>query len=272
MIIKGGQIPFSFSSVSTWYYFIQSIFLFTQLFAMLFTASVVTLAIAFSGVVASPVDAGQPASADIIVEFNLSIDTKYNAPNAPWEQDSHPGWYYGNGKPEIQSNKYPCLTSGSVRTFGVALWLATGLISPFSSHISKVAGTWKVTQINSSALPRTPSMDTPRPSVALLALLRLMITWPMVWSTLSMVSQYFFLHWYIYDPFIDCKAMCESVEGCKFVNSKLSELIRFIKCSFSWCTVLFSSLLRCQWQGLFQNFSFIFIFIDVYSLSHLVGW
>lgn len=88
---------------------------------MLFSASFVTLAIALSGVVASPVDAGQPAGADITVEFNLSIDTKYNAPNAPWEKDSHPGWYYGNGKPEVQSNKYPSLTSGGVRTFGLVL-------------------------------------------------------------------------------------------------------------------------------------------------------
>ena len=84
---------------------------------MLFSAFFVTLAIALSGVAASPVDAGQPASADIIVDFNLSIDTKYNAPNAPWDKDSHPGWYYGSGKPEVQSNKYPSLTSGGVRTF-----------------------------------------------------------------------------------------------------------------------------------------------------------
>ena len=88
---------------------------------MLFVASFVALAIALSGVVASPVDAGQPADVGIIVDFNLSIDTKYNAPNPPWEQDSHPGWYYGSGKPEIQSNKYPCLTSGGVRTFGLAV-------------------------------------------------------------------------------------------------------------------------------------------------------
>jgi hypothetical protein len=90
---------------------------------MLFSASFVTLAIALSAVVASPVDAGYPASADsdIIVEFNLSIDTKYNAPSPPWEQDSHPGWYYGNGKPEVQSTEYPCLTSGDVRTFGLVL-------------------------------------------------------------------------------------------------------------------------------------------------------
>ena len=84
---------------------------------MLFSASFVTLAIALSGVVASPVDAGQPTSAN----FNLSIDTKYNAPIPPWEKDSHPGWYYGNGKPAVQPNNYPSITSGSVRTFGFVL-------------------------------------------------------------------------------------------------------------------------------------------------------
>jgi hypothetical protein len=86
---------------------------------MRFSVSFVTLAVALSGVVASSVGAGQPA--DIVVMFDLSIDTKYNAPNAPWEKGSHPGWYYGNGKPEIQSNQYPCLTSGGVRTFCLVL-------------------------------------------------------------------------------------------------------------------------------------------------------
>lgn len=90
---------------------------------MLFSASFVTLAIALSGVVASPVDAGQPTSADIIVDFNLSIDTKYNAPIPPWEKDSHPGWYYGNGKPAVQSNSYPSLTNGGVRTLDLVLRL-----------------------------------------------------------------------------------------------------------------------------------------------------
>lgn len=88
---------------------------------MLFTVSFAALAIAISGVVASPVDAGQPASADVIVDFNLSIDTKYNAPIPPWESGSHPGWYYGNGKPEVQNNNYPTLNSEGVRTFGLVL-------------------------------------------------------------------------------------------------------------------------------------------------------
>ena len=108
---------------------------------MLFSASFVALTIALSGVVASPVEAGQPAGVGIIVEFNLSAGTKYNALNPPWEQDSHPGWYYGNGKPEIQSNKYPCLTSGDVRTFGLTIFKFDDedLLSP--PFISKVAGT-----------------------------------------------------------------------------------------------------------------------------------
>ena len=90
---------------------------------MLFSASFVTLAITLSGVVASPVDAGQPqaTTADVIVDFNLSIDTKYNAPIPPWNKDSHPGWYYGNGNPAVQSNSYPSLTSGGVRTFSLVL-------------------------------------------------------------------------------------------------------------------------------------------------------
>lgn len=88
-------------------------------FTMRFSVSFVALAVTLSGVVASPVDAGQPA--DIIVEFNLSIGTKYNAPYPPWEKGCHPGWYYGNGEPEVQSNQYPYLTTGGVRTFGLVL-------------------------------------------------------------------------------------------------------------------------------------------------------
>jgi hypothetical protein len=106
---------------------------------MLFSASFITLAIALSGVVGSPADAGQPttSSADVIVDFNLSIDTKYNAPIPPWEKDSHPGWYYGNGKPAVQSKNYPSLTGGGVRTFGLDIDVED---LPFS-FIRKVAGT-----------------------------------------------------------------------------------------------------------------------------------
>ena len=122
MIIKGGQTSFSFSSVFTWVLlrvdFCSPNFL-ANPFTMRFSVSFVTLAVALSGVVASPVDAGQPAGT--IVEFDLSIDTKYNAPNPPWEKGSHPGWYYGNGKPEVQSNQYPYLTSGGVRAFCLVL-------------------------------------------------------------------------------------------------------------------------------------------------------
>jgi hypothetical protein len=89
----------------------------------------------------------------------------------------------------------------------------------------------------------------------------------MVWSTLSMVSQYFF---YIYifryptDSFVDCKAMCNSVEGCKFVNSKLIRTYMFFQLMYR----SFSSLLRCQWQSLFQRIPvFIFIFTDAFSSS-----
>lgn len=98
--------------------FLLTPFFLTNPFAMLFSASFITLAIALSGVVASPV---QPTSADVIVDFNLSIDTKYNAPIPPWEKDSHPGWYYGNGQPVVQSKNYPSLTSGGVRIFGLYL-------------------------------------------------------------------------------------------------------------------------------------------------------
>ena len=109
-------------------------FLFAPIFlanplTMLFSASFVTL-IALSGVVATP---AQPTSADVIVDFNLSIDTKYNAPIPPWEKDSHPGWYYGNGQPAVQSNNYPSLTSGGVRIFGLILWLTTRAYSFFFS-------------------------------------------------------------------------------------------------------------------------------------------
>jgi len=147
---------------------------------MLFTASFFTLSIAFSGVVASPVDAGQPASADIIVEFNLSIDTKYNAPNAPWEQDSHPGWYYGNGKPEIQSNKYPCLTSGSQSCGYLKSHPGQLQCPPQNSQ-------YGYTQTFSGLTGATQADD---------------------YMTYGLV-----------DTVDDCQAMCESVEGCKFVNT-----------------------------------------------------
>ena len=88
---------------------------------MLFFLSLVTLAIPLYGVVASPVDASKHA-VTVDSEFDLSIYTKYNALIPPWKEDSHPGWYYGSGIQEVQSNKYPNLKSGGlVRTLGLVL-------------------------------------------------------------------------------------------------------------------------------------------------------
>ena len=86
---------------------------------MLFSASFVTLAIALSGVVASPGQTARDVAS--VVDYNLSAETKYNAPTPPWQAGSHPGWYYGNGKPPAKSSEYPPLTSGGVRTCSIVL-------------------------------------------------------------------------------------------------------------------------------------------------------
>ena len=75
----------------------------------MFFLSIVTLAIALTGVVASPT---QPSSDSTVIDFDLSSDTNYNAATAPWEESSHPGWYYGSGKPQVESNEYPCIGPG----------------------------------------------------------------------------------------------------------------------------------------------------------------
>lgn len=227
---------------------------------MRFSLSFVTLALALSGVVASPTNAGQPSSVSvgIIVDFNLSSGTKYNAPTPPWEENSHPGWYYGNGKPQVESNQYPCIGAGEpVRNpFGCCSYDWQRKTECFFLF-SKVANTWKLARISSSALPRTMNHPvTPRPLAVLLALLKPMITWPMVWSTLLLVNIIilFFLDSITTDhSYIDCLAMCDSVKGCKFVNSKLSTLIIFQMFYFHWFFFL-NSLSRCQWQGLLQSF------------------
>jgi len=147
---------------------------------MLFSASFVALAIALSGVVASPVDASQPTSPDVIVDFNLSIDTKYNAPIPPWNKDSHPGWYYGNGKPAVQSNNYPTITSGG-KSCGYLKSHPDQLQCPpqnsQNGYTQTFTGLTGATQAND------------------------------------------YLTYGLVDTVDDCKAMCTSVKGCKFVNT-----------------------------------------------------
>lgn len=71
---------------------------------MQFSLAFVALALALSGVVASPASLGS----NVVVSFNLTPDTKYNAPLAPWESGCHPGWYFGSGNPDT-NGKFPCI-------------------------------------------------------------------------------------------------------------------------------------------------------------------
>lgn len=76
--------------------------------------SLVALAIAISGVVASPAES---LSIGLVAKFDLSSGTKYNALTPPWEKNCHAGWYYGSGKPAVESSQYPCIGPGApVRT------------------------------------------------------------------------------------------------------------------------------------------------------------
>ncbi|KAG6841404.1 hypothetical protein C0991_011568 [Blastosporella zonata] len=149
---------------------------------MRFTALIAAASVAISGVVATPLALTVDTSA--FFPTPLSARNNYGAPIPPWTAGHNPGWYYGS-----HPNLYPELTclEGIICTILELLtfdWI----------HCPK------------------PPPHTPPPSGD---------GYTQTFSNLTGATQASDYQTYgLVDTVADCKAMCNSVSGCTFVNSR----------------------------------------------------
>ncbi|KAF8804172.1 hypothetical protein BYT27DRAFT_6711260 [Phlegmacium glaucopus] len=147
---------------------------------MRFSVAFAAIAVALSGVVASPSGLGD-GDLDDILKFDLSLGNKYGAPHAPWESNSHPGWYYGD-KPG-KGDKFPCLRP-------------------------KVCKHLKLYPNKLHCPPQYPPPPPPPTG------------YTQTFSNLDGATQASdYMTYGLVDTVADCQAMCDSVAGCKFVNT-----------------------------------------------------
>jgi len=149
---------------------------------MRFSLAFVSIAVALSGVLASPLgeDQIQERGNNLIIKFDLSIGNKYNALIPPWERGAHPGWYYGSNPQE--NDQYPCLR-------------------PDSCKYLKSCPGWN------QCPPPEPPQTPPYGYVETFHNL----------TGATQASDY--LTYGLVDTIAACEAMCNSVAGCKFVNT-----------------------------------------------------
>ncbi|KAF9446538.1 hypothetical protein P691DRAFT_761546 [Macrolepiota fuliginosa MF-IS2] len=114
---------------------------------------------------------------------NLNAGNHYGAPTPPWGPGAHPGWYFGK-HPEA----HPGLTCLSGLICGILKLLPLGL-----------------------QCPKTPPGTTPStPSDG----------YTQTFSNLSGATQAGdYMTFGLVDTVADCKAMCNTVPGCGFVNT-----------------------------------------------------
>lgn len=127
---------------------------------------------------------GQDNSTEVAVADSLTPASSYNAPLTPWEQDATPGWFYGNNPSNLPTSftDLPWLKDGYL------CWLLSqrnnGLDCPANGSVASNDGYY---QSFSNLTGATQAGDY------------------MTYGLVETVD--------------DCKAMCNSVNGCAFVNT-----------------------------------------------------
>ncbi|TFK37656.1 hypothetical protein BDQ12DRAFT_607294 [Crucibulum laeve] len=146
---------------------------------MRFTALFAVASIAISSVAASPLSVNLDLGS--LLGIDLTSSNNFGAPHAPWVPGSKPGWYFGN-HPE-QHRELTCL-------FGLICKILK--LFPFALQCP------------------VPPPPTPPPSDG----------YHQTFSNLTGATQAGdYLTFGLVDTVADCKAMCNSVAGCNFVNS-----------------------------------------------------
>lgn len=139
------------------------------------------LAVAVPAVVANPLTIDLDLTN--MLEVDLSDGNRYGAPHAPWSLNARPGWYYG-----IHPERYPhlrCLRGWICKL----LWCFPHVIQcPKPPHVP----------------PKPPTSDGYTQTFANL-------------TGATQASDY--LTFGLVDTIADCKTMCNSVNGCEFVNT-----------------------------------------------------
>ncbi|KAF4612039.1 hypothetical protein D9613_003800 [Agrocybe pediades] len=147
---------------------------------MRFTKVFAAATLALSGVSASPVT----VTFDLIgiLGFDLTEGNKYNSPIPPWLHGSKPGWYYGNNP--FAYKDLPCLVGIICK---ILKFFPYALQCPTPPHNPPPPPNDGYTQTFSNITGATQADD---------------------FQTFGLV-----------DTVEQCKAMCNSVQGCNFVNS-----------------------------------------------------
>ncbi|GLB35171.1 putative fruit-body specific protein a [Lyophyllum shimeji] len=138
------------------------------------------LAVVILAVVANPLTINIDLSS--VLEVDLSDGNRYGAPNAPWSANAHPGWYYGI-HPESHRH-LRCLRGWICKL----LWFFPHVLQcPKPPHIPPKPPADGYTQTFANLTGATQASD--------------------------------YLTFGLVDTIAGCKTMCNSVNGCKFVNT-----------------------------------------------------
>jgi len=144
---------------------------------------------------------------------DLSSSNHYGAPIPPWEPGCKPGWYYGpnpGDHPDL-----PCLGGVCIMTMILkCAWHCVQLICeildliPFIIHCPHNFP--PTTPPSKSPPSKSPPSKSP-PSDGYTQTF---------YNITAAVQADDYMTFGLVDTVADCKAMCDSVDGCKFVNSK----------------------------------------------------
>ncbi|KAK0496695.1 hypothetical protein EDD18DRAFT_173254 [Armillaria luteobubalina] len=127
---------------------------------------------------------GQDNSTEVAVADSLTPASSYNAPLTPWEQDATPGWFYGNNPSNLPTSFTDLPGSRTATCAGSYRNVTTASIAPRMGPLASNDGYY---QSFSNLTGATQAGDY------------------MTYGLVETVD--------------DCKAMCNSVNGCAFVNT-----------------------------------------------------
>ncbi|KAF9557012.1 hypothetical protein CPC08DRAFT_640812 [Agrocybe pediades] len=149
------------------------------------------------------------ASVDVsqVLGFDAGPDSFYNAPNPPWVAGSSPGWYYGPS-PENHPDMW-CLHDYMCRLLDYypnALHCPKPKPTPSPTTTTKTVATTTTTTTTDTVTVTV----TPVPSDG----------YVQIFSNITAAVQADdFMTFGLTETVDDCKAMCDSVPGCTFVNT-----------------------------------------------------
>ncbi|KAG5634540.1 hypothetical protein H0H81_001570 [Sphagnurus paluster] len=183
-------------------------------------ATLLTTAALAASATATPLTIG--INVQSILGVDLTAANHYGAPIPPWQRGTYPGWYYGN-HPEKFPN-LPCLTYNSLLCKLLQLlpfnWLHCPVkpTPPPPTTSTVIPPTTTPPTPTSSTAPTSPATTTssltptptPTPSDG----------YTQTFAGLNGATQADgYLTYGLVDTVAQCKAMCDSVAGCKFVNT-----------------------------------------------------